>query len=448
MKALLLTISLLLAAPNSHAGYAMVNGMPSTSVAVNSAMGAALADKLATLKVNAKLGADIMRTVARSSAVRFLGKSVVLAAPLMLASDTGLFDEPTPGVLVHGDGAAITLSGPNMDLAQKPTRWLPSTNLADVLMVMGYPAEAVFANRKDGDLAHFIRTTQYACPSPNTVCSCPTNTLDAAGYNVRTCVGLGYVGDNRVYQYVLIMEKLPARLMTDLRYQPHPIGTNTTAASDLPDTRANDSINPALIATALSAAIDDARQRAPGLAWPPELAMPNSITASDIKATGISTPITGALAPVSVGSNEQAPAGWADARPGTPYWDPSIPLPGTWGGTGTSAGSEAGSGAGTQAPALDLGTAPDVAEPLLEDTPSGLQIMQPVIDALNPLKGISLPTGSGQCPAVDLDLSFFRDGAVHRLDEQCELFEKARPILEPVFAASWALLAVFIVLRA
>ncbi|OLZ68745.1 hypothetical protein BS642_21425 [Chromobacterium violaceum] len=79
-------------------------------------MGAALADKLATLKVNTQLGAQIMRTVARSSAVRYLGKSVVLAAPLMMAVNTGVFDEQTPGVLVHGDGASVTFSGPSMDL--------------------------------------------------------------------------------------------------------------------------------------------------------------------------------------------------------------------------------------------------------------------------------------------------------------------------------------------
>lgn len=428
----------------SFAGYALVNGMPSSSVAVNAAMGAALADKLATLKVNAQLGAQIMRTVARSSAVRFLGKSVVLAAPLMMAADTGVFDEQTPGVLVHGDGASITLSGPSMDMTQMPSRALPSSSLVDALMIMGYPNDAVFANRPDGDMAIFLRTKQYACPTPNTVCNCPRGTLDGSGYSVSACTGLGYIGDNHVYQLILIMEKNPPKLLKDLRYQPRPITTNTTAASDLPDSRANDQVNPALVAAALSSAIDDARQRAPGLAWPPELSHPNSISAADIKATGVSTPLSGALAPIAVGSNDQAPAGWADARPGTPYWDPSITLPGTWGGTGTTTNT----GTGSQGTTVDLGTAPTVAEPQLENMPTGLQIMQPVIDALNPLKGMSLPSGDGQCPTVDLDLSFFREGAVHHLDEQCAMFEKVRPILEPVFAACWGLMAFFIVLRA
>lgn len=426
------------------AGSALVNGMPSSSVAVNAAMGAALADKLATLKVNTQLGAQIMRTVARSSAVRYLGKSVVLAAPLMMAVNTGVFDEQTPGVLVHGDGASVTFSGPSMDLSQMPTRALPSSSLVDALMVMGYPNDAVFANRPNGDTAIFLRTKQYACPTPDTVCNCPRGTLDASGYSVSACTGLGYVGDNHIYQLVLIMEKTPPKLLKDLRYQPRPITSNTLAASDLPDSRANDQVNPALIAAALSSAIDDARQRAPGLAWPPELSRPNSISASDIKATGVSTPLSGALAPIAVGSNDQAPAGWADARPGTPYWDPSITLPGTWGGTGATTNT----GTGSQGATVDLGTAPTVAEPQLEETPTGLQIMQPVIDALNPLKGVTLPSGDGQCPSVDLDLSFFREGAVHHLDEQCAMLEKVRPILEPVFAACWGLMAFFIVLRA
>ncbi|UTH73583.1 hypothetical protein [Chromobacterium sp. IIBBL 290-4] len=448
MKKLLMLLAL---SSPAFAGYGFINAMPASSYATNAAMGATLSDGLATLKVNAKTGAMIMRAVAKSSAVRMLGRSALYAAPILMADQLGLFDEDAPMVLLGGNGRAVQLSGPEMDSSVRPQLAFPQGGWMAVINQIGYPAERVYGGYcAGGDCARFIRTFQWACPETGILCKLPSGVIDDHGYTVQSGLGIGNAGSPPIYQYILVAEKLPPRLLRDIQYQPSPLYSGKDVAAALPDSRVKSQVNPALIASVLQAATKDAQANYPGIEWPAGLV--DALDVAAVRRAAVPVTVADALAPGAIDPMMQWPPGWADARPSSVYWDPTAPTPSPTPGTGTGTtpgtGTGTGTGTGSNTGPIDLGQAPLVPEPMLADTPSGMAIMQPVITALNPMRGLTLPSGAGQCPTVTLDLSIIKEGGSHVLSEHCDLLESARPIIAIACAAAWALSALFIVLRA
>lgn len=415
------------------AGASMAAGMGSFSYGFNASMAEALAKKLAAANVAAADGMAIIRAVARSSVVKYVGRSGLVLAPLLLASD--LMQDKS--ILVNGDGSnTVTLSGPAMDGSMKPGAAMPTGTWQAVIQQMGYPNTATFLDTCTGgrQCAREISTWQYQCPNPNQQCTTPTNQIGNNGYTVQGSLGLGY--SNTYYQFVLVGEKLPARYVDSLTYTPTPLSTPRDVASALPDSRKDDLVPAALPAKTVSGAIDDARTRYPDLPWPTILQQPNAIKDSDIAR---SIPLSGVVPPIVTSPTDQWPPGWPDGIPAdSPYAG--------WQGLGVPSTGDPSTPASS--PSVDLGSAPAVSEPTLEEPPTGLTIMEPIISALNPLKGMNFPSGAGECPTFDVDLSLLQEGTVKHVDEYCTVADQVKPIFQPVMMLVWALMAVFIVLGA
>lgn len=415
----------------AYAGYAMANSLPAVSMATNSAMGAALNDALATLGVAAKDGAQIMRAVAKSGAIRWLGKAAIWTAPLLLASDMGLFDQSS-NVLMNGNGSTITLKGPDMDAGAKPTQVMPSGGWSYVIQAMGYPTTKSFVGscQATADCARFFKTWQWACATANQICSAPTNQIDSDGYTTQYGLGLGYA--NSYYQYVLIGEKLPARSLNTITYTPTNLSSGKEAAAAIPDSDAGQKINYDLIAAALRQAIADAKAANPTLAWPAGLT--DAITGALVRGLNISITLPDALAPSANDPNVQWPPGWADARPQSPYWDPTLQTPTT---------STTPPPSTTTGP-VDLGADPQTPVPTLEDTPTGEMILAPILGLFPDLSTWTVPSHSSVCPTP----SFTVWGQTHVMTAHCDLLEANRTLIYTACLAAFAIAALFIALSA
>lgn len=93
---------------------------------------------------------------------------------------------------------------------------------------------------------------------------------------------------------------------------------------------------------------------------------------------------------------------------------------------------------------INLGPDPAIPSPTLQEPPTSLEIVQPLLNLFPSLKNFSVPSHSSVCPTGSF--SFF--GRVHQFDKHCDLFEQFRPAIYGVFLLFWTLAAVKIILEA
>jgi len=92
---------------------------------------------------------------------------------------------------------------------------------------------------------------------------------------------------------------------------------------------------------------------------------------------------------------------------------------------------------------VDLGPNPNIGEPSLEEIPTGQQILQPLLNLLNPFKTISF-AHNATCPTYSLDLF----GRSYVMDTHCLMFEEHKTAIRAVMSAIFAIAAVMILLGA
>lgn len=97
---------------------------------------------------------------------------------------------------------------------------------------------------------------------------------------------------------------------------------------------------------------------------------------------------------------------------------------------------------------VDFGTDPSIAEPTLEEAPTGSAIIQPLLDQLNPFRNFNLPAHASQCPVAIIEFSMFSRRFYGQIDSHCTLWEQNASLLVGVMTAFWLLTATFIFLRA
>jgi len=95
---------------------------------------------------------------------------------------------------------------------------------------------------------------------------------------------------------------------------------------------------------------------------------------------------------------------------------------------------------------VDLGPNPGVPTPGLEATPTGSQILAPLLNIMPGLKAFQVPNHSAECPKPQFDLPVINTHVV--MDAQCKLFEDVRPQLFSGAFLAWVIAALFIVLSA
>jgi hypothetical protein len=93
---------------------------------------------------------------------------------------------------------------------------------------------------------------------------------------------------------------------------------------------------------------------------------------------------------------------------------------------------------------VDFGTDPGVADPALESTPTGSQILQPLTSLFPELRSFQTPQHSSACPKPVFEV--FGKSIV--MDSQCTIAEQHRGALAAVMAAVWLLVGLFILLSA
>lgn len=93
---------------------------------------------------------------------------------------------------------------------------------------------------------------------------------------------------------------------------------------------------------------------------------------------------------------------------------------------------------------VDLGTAPTVATPGLEATPTARSILDPVLNLMPDLKAFTTPHHQGECPRPSVEVFDWK----LTFDSHCQLAEETRQTLYQVMMACWALAAVMIILMA
>jgi hypothetical protein len=93
---------------------------------------------------------------------------------------------------------------------------------------------------------------------------------------------------------------------------------------------------------------------------------------------------------------------------------------------------------------VDFGTDPGVADPTLEATPTGTQILQPLTSLFPELRSFQTPAHAGSCPKPAFDV--FGKSVV--MDSHCTIAEQHRAALASVMMAVWLLVALFILLSA
>ena len=121
--------------------------------------------------------------------------------------------------------------------------------------------------------------------------------------------------------------------------------------------------------------------------------------------------------------------------------DPTLP-------TQTQTQTQTGTGVGTNPaaanPLENLGVDPGIGAPSLEETPTALQILQPLLNLFPDFKSFVVPSHQATCPKP----SFNVFGKIVVMDAQCTIAENQRSSLFAVMAAVWLLCAAIIILRA
>ncbi|WP_150118999.1 hypothetical protein [Massilia sp. NR 4-1] len=98
---------------------------------------------------------------------------------------------------------------------------------------------------------------------------------------------------------------------------------------------------------------------------------------------------------------------------------------------------------GTGAP-VDLGPNPNTPPPSLAAIPTAHQILAPLLNLMPGLKSFTVPTHSASCPKP----SFVALEKTYTIESHCTLVENNRALIEAAAMLCWALISVFIILRA
>lgn len=93
---------------------------------------------------------------------------------------------------------------------------------------------------------------------------------------------------------------------------------------------------------------------------------------------------------------------------------------------------------------INLGADPQVGAPSLEATPTAQSILQPLLNVFPDLRSFTTPSHSAVCPTPSMTLF----SKAIKLEAHCSVLEDVRPTLAAVMAAVWAMVALFIILRA
>lgn len=93
---------------------------------------------------------------------------------------------------------------------------------------------------------------------------------------------------------------------------------------------------------------------------------------------------------------------------------------------------------------MDLGVAPDVGKPALEETPTAKMIIDPILGLTSDLKAWTMPSHGASCPRTTFQV-FDRTIPI---DAHCEIAERIGPQLRQVMLAAFAVMALLIVLSA
>lgn len=132
---------------------------------------------------------------------------------------------------------------------------------------------------------------------------------------------------------------------------------------------------------------------------------------------------------------------WSPAAPSDEPDRVPLPTPGTQNPSEPAKPDPATPGQGQQ---VDLGPDPNTPAPTLEPTPTILQIIGPVLELMPDLRNIQISDQAGQCPQG----SFTVFGTTYTLNSHCDLINQNRAVIEAAMMVVWAVLAMFIVLRA
>ena len=100
-------------------------------------------------------------------------------------------------------------------------------------------------------------------------------------------------------------------------------------------------------------------------------------------------------------------------------------------------------GTGTTSTKVDLGPDPNIGAPSLEEIPSALKIVQPILNLAPSLKNFQANTPSGTCPRPAIDLY-----GHHVLSAHCDLIDGNKAVIQAAMLFAWALIALFIILSA
>lgn len=95
---------------------------------------------------------------------------------------------------------------------------------------------------------------------------------------------------------------------------------------------------------------------------------------------------------------------------------------------------------------VDLGVDPGIGAPMLEGTPTGSDVMAPLLALMPDLKNFQVPQHQAVCPTPTFDIAFFDKQVV--MDAQCTLSESIRGEVYNGSLLMWIIVALFIVLSA
>lgn len=87
---------------------------------------------------------------------------------------------------------------------------------------------------------------------------------------------------------------------------------------------------------------------------------------------------------------------------------------------------------------------PDLVDPLLEPIPEAWSILQPLLDLMPDLKDFKVPPHQSICPVAN----FCAFGKEYSINSHCQLIEQNRFVIESACSVVWALVALYIFLRA
>lgn len=87
---------------------------------------------------------------------------------------------------------------------------------------------------------------------------------------------------------------------------------------------------------------------------------------------------------------------------------------------------------------------PDIAEPDLEEPPSGSEILQPIADLFPQYKNVDIGYKAAACPIAEFNV-FDTD---YKIDQQCIFIEENRALINIIVSLVWVLIAIRILLSA